>query len=519
MSKILLIVPPFFTPYSPPLGVALLKAYLERRNHQVTCVNLNVEARLWNMHHQYFKLINETGGSELNGYTLYWFILNPHMLAFINGASQSECLNLLDMLFDVYALPKAKKVTRELHQLVTEYFTNLQMMVHDLLADDYNVVGTSTYTTSLASALLILQQVKQHNPQIMTLMGGGVFADDLALGTENLGTLINEYAYVDKVIIGEGELLFERLLEGDFGDKRVISLTDVSNQTLPVNESVTPDFSDFELEGYYHLIIEGSRSCPFQCKFCSERIQWGPYRKKDPKYLARQLMELKNKYERKTFFMGDSIINFYVDELARELLHQNAEIFFDGYLRAEPHVMDRTNTALWAQAGLYRVRMGMESASPHVLKLMDKRITPENMRECVRSLAEAGVRPTTYWVVGFPGETEEDFCQTLEFIRENHEYIYEVEAHPYYYYPTGQRISSNFEYTSLYPDEVNRLIRFKNYDIANPNPTKEERFERLKRVSDLCNELGIINIYSLTDLFMAEDRWLSLHPEAHEIYE
>lgn len=519
MKKILLLVPPFFTPFAPPLGVSLLKKFLQEHDYYVRCKDLNTSAALWDMHHEYFEILDQVVGNHLDGYSLYWYILNPHMLAYANGATIEECNYVVKVLCEKYSLNVDNSTISTLTTVVKRYFILLEKIIlQECQINQYDYVGTSTYSTSLASTVFIHKIVKMNYPSITTLMGGGVFADDLGLQTENLQTLIRDYPFIDKIIIGEGELLFLKTLQGEFKDQRVITLSDIDNEILDINKSLMPDFSDFDLDDYHHVTIEGSRSCPFQCQFCSERIQWGPYRKKNAEYLGEQLLSLYNTYGKKTFFLGDSLINLYVQDLSEYLVQKGPKIYFDGYLRAEKPVTIRENTRLWAQAGLYRVRLGMESASPQVLKLMNKKITPNNMCECLKSLSNAGIRTTTYWVVGFPGETEEDFQATLDFIKENHRHIYELEAHPYYYYPTSQGISSEYESQSLYPEKVGDIVNFKKYDIVNPIPSREERFNRLRRISDLSKELGLINIYTLQDIFKAEERWLSLYPAAREIY-
>jgi hypothetical protein len=44
---------------------------------------------------------------------------------------------------------------------------------------------------------------------------------------------------------------------------------------------------------------------------------------------------LAKRHGRRSFFMGDSLMNPYIDELARALLEQNADLRYDGYLRAD----------------------------------------------------------------------------------------------------------------------------------------------------------------------------------------
>ena len=233
---------------------------------------------------------------------------------------------------------------------------------------------------------------------------------------------------------------------------------------------------------------------------------------------ARQVVELAEKNGNNSFFMGDSLMNPYILQFAKEMLERRAGILYDGYLRADKPVTHRDRVMTWTESGLYRVRLGIESASARVLDSMDKMTTPKVISDALKTLANAGIRTTTYWIVGFPGETEEDFEETLAFIRDNHRFIYELEAHPYYYYPYGQIGSRLYECRSLYPDEVTDIIKFKVWDIIDCRPAREERYERLRRVSELASSLGLPNIYTMADRYKAEDRWMLLHPLTAEVY-
>jgi hypothetical protein len=121
--------------------------------------------------------------------------------------------------------------------------------------------------------------------------------------------------------------------------------------------------------------------------------------------------------------------------------------------------------------------------------------------------------------VGFPGETEADFQETCDFICEHHRFIYELEAHPYYYYPYGQIGSRLHQCYSLYPDEVTEVIKFRTWEIIDSEPMREERYERLRRISKLGSDLKLPNIYTMGERFAAEQRWQRLHPVAVDVYE
>jgi hypothetical protein len=57
---------------------------------------------------------------------------------------------------------------------------------------------------------------------------------------------------------------------------------------------------------------------------------------------------------------------------------------------------------------------------------MDKRFKVAEAEEVIRNTSKAGIRVKTYLQVGFPGETEREFSETLEFIRRNAPYLGQV---------------------------------------------------------------------------------------------
>jgi len=518
-KRIVLVKPPYFAPLTPPLGIAILKTFLEQHGFEAVCIDLNVDPDLWGMHHKYFAALQSLESVSLNdGYSKLWWILNAHLLAKANGADSKMCERILRAVIPIYDIRFDGNVIRTLIALVDNFYKTLDVLIDRINWADSAVVGTSTYTTSLGPSLFLLKKVKQKHPDIMTVMGGGIFADDLALGSDNLNTLLNEYPWIDHVVLGEGEALLLKLLQGELAHKRLLSLADLSGKVLPMQDIPIPDFSDFNIKYYTLLSLEGARSCPFQCNFCSETIQWGEYRKKPIELLADQMVSLANKYHN-AFFMGDSLMNPYINALAENLVGRGANVRYDGYLRADKPVSNMRLVKHWSDSGLFRARLGIESGSARVLTLMNKQTTPGTISEALRTLAEQGIRTTTYWIVGFPGETEEDFAETCDFIREHHQNIYELEAHPYHYYPYGQVASRMHESYSLYPDDVTEVIKFRVWDIIQVKPDRLERYKRLRHITALATELGLPNIYSVTDRYRAEDRWRVLHHLATKVYQ
>jgi Radical SAM superfamily/Condensation domain len=520
-KNILLLLPPFYTPFTPPLGISILKAYLEQHGYSVTCFDFNTVPHLWVMHHKYFEALRKLEGITVyQGYTNLWYVLQAHMLAHLNAGNSSGCAKLLSIVLPIYGIKPETRVIHSLIGIVSTFFRDLEQEISTRFdLTQFSVVGTSTYSTSLAASLFLHKLIKRKYPQIKTVMGGGVFADDLADGSANLETLKTEYPEVDHIVLGEGELLFRDILEGKHGDTRVLKISDVGRTTLDMRDVPIPDYTDFNLNDYLHLCIEGARSCPFQCSFCSETIQWGEYRKKPLGTLAKQMIHLANRYDNHTFYMGDSLMNPYIEDLCGSLLKEKSGILYDGYLRADRIATHRDRVRRWARSGLVRARLGIESASLRVLDAMDKKTTPEGISEVLKSLANAGIRTTTLWIVGFPGETEQDFQDTLDFIREHHRFIYELDVHYYYYYPYGQVSSRLYQSYPMYPEEVRKAVKFQQWEIIDANPTREEKFDRLVRMNDLAIKLGIPNLHTLEQRYAAERRWQQLFPLTRDVFQ
>jgi tRNA-2-methylthio-N6-dimethylallyladenosine synthase len=89
-----------------------------------------------------------------------------------------------------------------------------------------------------------------------------------------------------------------------------------------------------------------------------------------------------------------------------------------------PHPNDFSDRVIDAIAGVdavcEHVHLPMQSGSTRTLKRMLRRYSREQYFDCVARLRQAipGLSLTTDVIVGFPGETEEDFEETLSAVRE-----------------------------------------------------------------------------------------------------
>ncbi len=84
-------------------------------------------------------------------------------------------------------------------------------------------------------------------------------------------------------------------------------------------------------------------------------------------------------------------------------------------------------------AGCVRVKLGFESGSDRILKMIEKDETTDDMRRGAELLRDAEVPYTGYFMAGFPGETDDDLKQTIEFAKESKADYYSLSIlAPYY---------------------------------------------------------------------------------------
>ncbi len=88
----------------------------------------------------------------------------------------------------------------------------------------------------------------------------------------------------------------------------------------------------------------------------------------------------------------------------------------------EPWGLDDEFFMLWENPRMCRqLHLPMQSGSERILTLMNRDNTKESYESIVQKMRSAcpSIAITTDVLVGFPGETEEDFAQTLDFISKN----------------------------------------------------------------------------------------------------
>ncbi|MBN2288292.1 MAG: hypothetical protein JXQ83_03095, partial [Candidatus Glassbacteria bacterium] len=119
----------------------------------------------------------------------------------------------------------------------------------------------------------------------------------------------------------------------------------------------------------------------------------------------------------------------------------------------------------------------------------------------------------TYWIVGHPHETEKDFQETLDFLKDNGNYIYEVDLALFYFYGDGELGKDTFiqqfgGVVERFPPIFEKVSVFRYHNLKDLSPSREEAYDRVIRFVQAMKELGIpCNRSSVADFMVAERRW------------
>ena len=173
----------------------------------------------------------------------------------------------------------------------------------------------------------------------------------------------------------------------------------------------SPHFKDLPDKDYLSpeiIPVKSSDGCPYgKCVFCSHHF--------GIEYKELELNINSGKY---FFFIDDMIPLGRLIEIGEKMppgalwwaqLKPTADLI--------PHLQ-------WlSKKGLKSVAWGVESGSQRMLKRMNKGTNISTISKVLSQAKKAGIVNTVYLMFGFPGETEDDFYTTLNFLEENNKNI------------------------------------------------------------------------------------------------
>lgn len=223
------------------------------------------------------------------------------------------------------------------------------------------------------------------------------------------------------------------------------------------------------------LVSEG---CGFKCSYCSERLMFPAYRSFPVVALVeecRKVVEQSGKHE--VILLADSLgeygkdIGSTLSSLMRRLMtiHPRLRIALNN-LNPANFIQYFSDMVTFLEQGRIRhLNLPIQSASQRVLSLMNRAYTRVDLDRVFALLNDIGfVEFDTHIIVGFPGEREEDFDETVRFI---------LRHRPKYVLISRYMEAPEMPSAGL-PDKVGRETMLRR---------SEEALQRIKEAGIICN--------------------------------
>ncbi len=260
-----------------------------------------------------------------------------------------------------------------------------------------------------------LAPVKAANPDMQIAVGG-------CLAQKDRATITAKAPYVDVVFgthnIGSLPVLLERARVQQEAQVEILESLDVFPSTLPTKR-----------ESAYAAWVSVSVGCNNTCTFCIVPALRGKEKDRRPGDILAEIEALVADGVSEVTLLGQNVNAYGVEfgdrQAFSKLLRACGEVAgLDRVRFTSPHPAEFTDDVIEAMAETPNVmpslHMPLQSGSDRVLKAMRRSYRSTKFLgiiERVRAaMPEAAI--TTDIIVGFPGETEEDFQATLDVVRE-----------------------------------------------------------------------------------------------------
>ena len=327
-------------------------------------------------------------------------------------------------------------------------FLDLEMEHFEkLLSENPKVIALSTtFLTSISMVKGVTEIIREYAPDVPIILGGPLVYNSYLLynviGTDyDVHSCRQDYFFLDKqqalhqdidifVVEEQGEHTLLEIISAIRDGRDISSIPNIAyydghgrlvfTNRKAENNSFDEDVIEWNnMPGQYLnpiFPVRGSRGCPYKCAYCNF-CNGRKFRLKSANTIAREVKALIDTGKvRMIRFTDDNLFltRNLVEEYCSKLIATNREFKWNSFIRASS--ITRENVHLLKESGCVLVQIGMESGSKKILQGMNKKDDPEHYLEVIHLLNTHGISTQLYFIVGFPGETEETLQETIAMI-------------------------------------------------------------------------------------------------------
>ncbi len=296
------------------------------------------------------------------------------------------------------------------------------------------ILGLSIQQCNEAFSRQLVKIVKSKLPDIIIVVGG------FSCYNPTIG--LHAFPEAEYMCIGESDYTVSELVKKIINSRNkpkdipgVISIHDSKDrffipapQPNDLDKLDDPRYEWFSLDiyrnwdGYQLTPVIASRGCRWsRCTFCAERFYW---RIRNPKKFVDELEYLISQGCH-LFMFNESDLNGDPDvvlQICDEIIKRKLKLKLTAQLRIHKK-SDKAFFMKLKKAGFVALRFGVDAFSKNTLKLQKKGYTVETISQNLKDCWESGIYTEVNWVIGVPGETDEDCEEGIELITKNKDYI------------------------------------------------------------------------------------------------
>ena len=262
-----------------------------------------------------------------------------------------------------------------------------------------------------------LKHAKKKNPYMMIGLCGCMMQE-----AHVVEKLKSSYRFVDIIFGTHNIYKFAELIATRYESQRMV--IDIWKDTDKIVEDL-PSERKFSFKSGVNIMF----GCNNFCSYCIVPYVRGRERSRNPKDIIREIETLVADGVVEVMLLGQNV-NSYGKNLEEpmtfaELLQEIEKI--EGLERIRfmtSHPKDLSDELIEVMSRSKKIckhlHLPVQSGSTKILKDMNRRYTKEQYLELVRKIKQAvpDISLTTDIIVGFPGETEEDFLETMDVVKQ-----------------------------------------------------------------------------------------------------
>jgi radical SAM superfamily enzyme YgiQ (UPF0313 family) len=304
-----------------------------------------------------------------------------------------------------------------------DYFQSSDWDDYDKVGSSYKQLTKEVYATNNAKVVNglepeffseMLQKIKDEKPDVVAFSvvysSQAFYAYALLKKLKDVVTVVGGPAVSSK-IVGLANHFFKNELEC----LNFIEGKKVEHSSLVFDFPL--DFSIYNLQDYFTpksvIPLKTSTTCYYQqCTFCAHYAKV-PYQEYALENLERSVVKSKSEF----FFLIDDMIPVKRLLELGEMFGRHGAKWACQLRPTKEFTLDVLHRLY--SFGLTFVLWGVESGCQKTLDAIKKGTNVSDVAKVLTASSQVGIRNVCYIMFGFPGESESDFMETIEFVKEN----------------------------------------------------------------------------------------------------